>query len=340
MNVLRMRSSAAFWRVLSRMDLSITSTADGLWRRITGAADSDSSRSAKPITITALAFGSGTRRSFASSTTPERAFGADHDLGEIDRLRGIDELVQVVAADAPQDLRIAAVDFAGMFGGEAAAPCGSTRLRAYRPWELRCAAISRKCTMLPSESSDRLLQHVIDGLAVQHAARAAGIVGHHAADGGAAGGGNIRREAQAQRRELRVQLIEHDARLDARPALLRVHFEHAVVIFRGIDLNAFADRLPGLRRAAAAHGDGTAEAPADLDDADDILARLRNHDAQRPDLIDAGVGRIERARDRVEADFAFDLRASSSRCKSARRRSRGSNCTRLTNALQMQHDRE
>ena len=78
---------------------------------------------------------------------------------------------------------------------------------------------------LPSDSSDRLLQHVVDGLAVEHAARAARIVGHHAADGGAAGGRDIRREAQPERRQLRIQLVEHDARLDARPALLRIHFQ-------------------------------------------------------------------------------------------------------------------
>ena len=147
---------------------------------------------------------------------------------------------------------------------------------------------------------------MIDGLAVEHAARAGGIVGHHAADGGAAGGGNIGREAQPQGRELRVQFIQHDARLDARPALLRVHFQDAVVVLRDIDLQAFADGLSGLRSAAAAHGDGAAEAAADFDDADDVLARLGNHHADGLDLIDAGVGGVERAGDGVEADFAGD----------------------------------
>ena len=60
--------------------------------------------------------------------------------------------------------------------------------------------------------------------------------------------------------ELRVQLVEHDARLDARPALRDVHFEHAVEVLRRVDLKAGADRLAGLRRAAAAHRQRTAEA--------------------------------------------------------------------------------
>ena len=46
---------------------------------------------------------------------------------------------------------------------------------------------------------------------------------------------------------------------------------------------------------------------ADLKRADDVLASLGNHHAQRPDLVDAGVGGIERAGDCVEADFALDL---------------------------------
>ena len=36
--------------------------------------------------------------------------------------------------------------------------------------------------------------------------------------------------------------------------------------------------------------------------------RSRDDDAERLDLVDAGVGRIERARDLVEADFAVDRR--------------------------------
>ena len=40
--------------------------------------------------------------------------------------------------------------------------------------------------------------------------------------------------------------------------------------------------------------------------AENVLAVSRDDDAQRLDLIDAGVGGIERARDGIEADFAFD----------------------------------
>ena len=38
------------------------------------------------------------------------------------------------------------------------------------------------------------------------------------------------------------------------------------------------------------------------------VARLHDDDAERLDLVDAGVGGIERARDLVEADFALEAR--------------------------------
>ena len=66
---------------------------------------------------------------------------------------------------------------------------------------------------------------MIDGLAVEHGACAAGVVGHHAADGGAAGGGDVGREAQAVRLQAARSVVEHDARLDAHPALFDVQFE-------------------------------------------------------------------------------------------------------------------
>ena len=149
-----------------------------------------------------------------------------------------------------------------------------------------------------------LLEHVVDRLAVEHRARAARIVGHHAADRGAAGGRDVGREPEAVRLELRVQLVEHDARLDARPALLDVQLQNAIEILRGVDDDPGADGLAGLRRAAATHRQRTAMLRTDSDDADQIFARPRQDDPCRLDLIDAGVGGIERAGDAIETDLA------------------------------------
>ncbi len=251
-------------------------------------------------------FGQGHQVELRFEHHAQRALRAHHDLRQIHGLVLIDKFVEIVAADAAHYFRIAAVDFSGVFLGEPQHGTIASGLQRIvrrhitaRPLaELHDAAVGKQ---------HRLLQNVIDGFSVEHAARAAGIIGHHSAYSGAAGGRDIRREAHAQRSQLRVQLIQHHAGFDAHPTFGRVHFEHPVVVFRGVDLNPFADCLPGLRSSTPAHRDGTAEAPAYLDDANDVLAGLRNHHAQRTDFVNAGVGRIERPGNRVEADFADNL---------------------------------
>ena len=49
--------------------------------------------------------------------------------------------------------------------------------------------------------------------------------------------------------------------------------------------------LPRLRRAAAPRRDRDAELSAGTDDRDDIRLGSRQHDRQRHDLVDAGIGR-------------------------------------------------
>ena len=98
-------------------------------------------------------------------------------------------------------------------------------------------------------------------------------------------------------RSVGVELVEHDARLDARPSLVGIDLEDAVQVLRGVEHDAGADRLSGLRRAAASRRDRHAVLRGDVDGAHHGLRRSRNHDAERFDLVDAGVGRIQRARD-------------------------------------------
>src|SRR5439155_6990791 len=103
------------------------------------------------------------------------------------------------------------------------------------------------------------------------------------------------REAQAVRAELGVQLVEHDARLDARPALANVHFQHAVEVLRCIELEAGSNRLSGLGRAAAARRDRRAVAPGDFDGSDYVLAGADDPDPERFKLVHARGGRVQRA---------------------------------------------
>ena len=97
--------------------------------------------------------------------------------------------------------------------------------------------------MLLSARSTNLLQHVIDRLAEEYAARPARIVGHHAADSGAAGRGNVGSKTQSQRRQLCVELVQNDARFNPDPTLFRVYFQYTVVVLRSVNAG-FPRRWP------------------------------------------------------------------------------------------------
>ena len=104
-----------------------------------------------------------------------------------------------------------------------------------------------------------------------------------------------------------VQLVEHDARLDARPPLRHVHLEQPVEVLRGVHDDAAADGLTRLGGAAAPHRQRAAMTAAGGHRTHDVFARLDHHHAERLDLIDAGIGGIERTGDRVEPHLALDL---------------------------------
>src|SRR5262249_39999405 len=141
------------------------------------------------------------------------SFGADHDLGQVYGPSLVGEFVQVVAAYAAENFGIAAVDFGGVLGGQAQARvvaggfervCFGQAISLPHIAEVGDAAVRQ---------GDDLFQHVVDGLAVQDTASAARVVGHHAADGGAAGCGDIGGESQTERSELRLQLVQHHSSL-------------------------------------------------------------------------------------------------------------------------------
>ena len=110
----------------------------------------------------------------------QRALRAHHDPGQIHGLVLIDKFIQIVAGDAAQNFGIAAVDLSGVFPGESQhrAVAGGFERIARRHFTPRHFAKVHDAAV---PKQDSLLQNVIDGLPVKHAARAAGIIGHHAA---------------------------------------------------------------------------------------------------------------------------------------------------------------
>ena len=213
-----MASSVAWPRAWRRMKASITSTADGRWRSTSGVAPSASSRSSNSRVTSAFTAGSGTSPTVASVTKPsvpsEPTISRDRSTGA-DR---VDEGVEVVAADPAQDLREAAVDLGGVGLRQRRDVTKGPRhdRLAARGLGQRLAGQRRERRRRSVGQHHLLRADVIDGLAVEHRAGAARVVGHHAADGGAARRAHVGREAQAVRLELVVQLVEDDPRLDPR----------------------------------------------------------------------------------------------------------------------------
>ena len=155
----------------------------------------------------------------------------------------------------------------------------------------------------------RHLAHVVGGHAVQDRVRAGRVVGHHAAQRGAVAGAGIGSEHQAVRLELRVEQIEVDAGLHARPALLRVDLQHLIHVLGEVDDERRADRLARQRRAAAARQHADAVPGGQFDGGRDIVGMPRNNDADWLDLVVAGVGRIQHAAGAIEAHLAIHTAA-------------------------------
>ena len=70
-----------------------------------------------------------------------------------------------------------------------------------------------------------------------------------------------------------------------------------------------AERLAGQAGAGAAGMDRNVVLGRVPDRGDDVVQRSRPHDAQRPNLVDAGVGRVELREEVVAADVALQQAA-------------------------------
>ena len=223
----------------------------------------------------------------------ERPFGADQNRHEIAGL-GPDQ-IEIVAADASQHFGKARRDLVGFAAGDRA-QCGR---QAFARVRQRLAGLKY--------AVDRA--HVVHHVAVADRARAAAVVGGHAADRRAAGRRWVDREKNAVLLQQTVQPVEHDAGLHARGHRFEVHALQRVEVLAAIENERIVDRLPALRGAAAARHQRHAHLRAELHRPHGRLRGFRNDDAERPDLIDRRVGAVEAARKVVESDFAFDLAA-------------------------------
>ncbi len=241
---------------------------------------------------------------FDAGRKAERALGADQDMREVDGVPTGRQRVEIVAADPAlhfweahlDDRRLARAD-----GHEVA------RQRLQRRAVGDIGEVGRD---RPEMRGRAIGQQRVDGddvlarVAVAQRARAAGIVGDHAADGGARGGGDVDRKPQSVGLQLPVQFIEHDAGLDDATSVVDIELQHLVEMFGAIDDQRRVDGLPALRGAAAARRDGNALLPRDRNRPIGFVYRARRHHAHRHDLIVRGVGGIAAAGEAIEPDVA------------------------------------
>ena len=101
-----------------------------------------------------------------------------------------------------------------------------------------------------------------------------------------------------------VQLVQDDARLGPHPALLGVHLDDVSHVLGEVDDYRAADGLPGQAGAAAPRQHRQPVTARLLHDGDDVVGRLRYHDADGLHLVYAGVGAVQHARHLVEAHLA------------------------------------
>ena len=274
--------------------------ADGLNGKMMSLARMDSTMSAKWTTHRPVAGGRGFDANLGLMNRCERAFRSDDNLHEIE-LFVANELVKVIAADAPHDLREPTVDLVPVRANDVgnAALEAATHGRLFEFHFLQSAALARS-------ENDVHLENVIDRLAVDNGVRTRGIVAHHAADRRAIGGRRVRAKQKSHGFQVKVQLLLNHAGLDDSPLLFSIHLENAIQVFRHVDDDGFADRLPRQTRPATARKNGDFKIARDLHRGENILVSSRNHDADRLDFINAGVCAVHQAGSAVEANFTLD----------------------------------
>ena len=233
------------------------------------------------------------------------ALAAGQRPGDVEALLG-QQRVQVVARYPARDLRVALADLirAGLRqfpqgAVDPGAPAagrddGRVLLVAGRPGP----------EPLPVVGQHLEPDHVVHGLAVGLRGRAARVVADHAAQRAVIVGGRLRAEHQPVRRQLGVELVQHDAGLDHAGPRRRIDADQAVAVLGPVDDHRHVARLPGQAGAAATGHHRRAVLPAHGDGRHRVVHGAGNHDADRYLAVVRGVGAVRAAAARVEPDLA------------------------------------
>jgi hypothetical protein len=233
--------------------------------------------------------------------------GAHQRAGHVETVLG-QELRQVVAGDPARDVRKALADLVRVAVAQIAQPAVDlppAPAGADDPLQLLLAGGPHPQAQAVVGEHLQLLD-VLLGLAGHHRVDAAGVVPHHAAEGAVVVGGGVGAEGEVVALGRVAQLVQHQARLDTRPAAVRINMEDAVQIFREVEHHRHVAALAGEAGAAAAGQHGRAVLAAGGEGLDHVLLRAGDHHADRHLAVVRGIGGIEGAAAGVEAHLPLD----------------------------------
>ena len=247
----------------------------------------------------------GNEREFRAQRGRERSLGAAHEVREVDPVVGargrtlelLEEHVERIAVDMAQDLGKTRLDLARDRTHDRGDRIGD---RALRGIAVAASLLEAVHAAVGEDHIER--DEALDGAAVEDRVRARRVVADHPAERRVRARRDIGSEHQPVRRERLVQLVERHARLDDRASSLGIDREDRSAMLREIDDDGAVHALAGERGARSAREDRHA-LPAEVSHGARAIGHRTRHDhADRLDLVDARVGRVEHAVVATEAD--------------------------------------
>ena len=216
------------------------------------------------------------------------------------------ELIEVIAGDAPGNIRISRANERGVLianrselgvdSPAATAPSDEGTQFCFR----RRANVQFRAIV---EQNAKLFD-IINRLAGEQGMSPARIVPYHSAQRASAVGGRIRTKCQMVNFGALAQAVQHDPRLNARNSGARIELQNLVHVFGEIQNNRDIAALAGKARASPTRQNRSAIFSACGYGCDHIIVVSRNHQADGNLTIVGSVCGVERATAAVEAHLS------------------------------------
>ncbi len=242
---------------------------------------------------------------FDARREAERAFRADQDMRQIDVVLTRHQRIEIVTADASLHFGKARFDLGRFARADRQQILGQRPQRRRHVGEAAADAAEMRQRAISQNSFDR--QDVVAHGAVTQRTAAARIIAGHAAECRARGSRDVDGKPETMGFKLAVQLVEHDARLDRDAPAAHIEIKDTRKVFRAVDDQAVADRLPTLRGAAATRQDGHALRTGNPYRPIGFLDGFGRNHAHGGDLVVGCVRRVAAAGEPVEANIPGNL---------------------------------